>query len=523
MFLRNYIFLPILLLSILPLPAQYNRQKKIDSLEIVLFSLDKADTVHIVGLGKHILKNSISEGQKYTVLQKIAEAYFRANNITKSIEYSLKAKEVAEKNGEAERLAKAYGSLANLYTYLNLTEKARLYLDKAMQQIENMPNGDKMHHLKALSYLERGKLDFNNRDYKAANRHYRLSLEQFSHVKEISKISKYSYRRSLYNIGNSYYYLNQPDSAERYLERALKVKDFENPNLKYFICATLAEVHSLRGENLRAISILKTILDDPAFDITSLKMEIYLNLSKNYRAMGDQAHYAFYNEKHLLLRDTIESNTSEAIDTAFKAEQKDFSDSISSSRTYSQWLTAGLIALLMASALLLFYIYRNKKTEHSRYLSLSERLEQHTLYPIEKDTEGEPEAKSLYLVPAPVEEEILIGLMEFERAEAFRNPKLNISLLALSLETNHTYLSAVIKMHKGRNFNNYINALRIDYICRKIHTHPEYASYKISYLAEDCGFTSHSSFSTIFKKVTGISPSVFLTKEAEYHKKLPNK
>jgi AraC-like DNA-binding protein len=34
--------------------------------------------------------------------------------------------------------------------------------------------------------------------------------------------------------------------------------------------------------------------------------------------------------------------------------------------------------------------------------------------------------------------------------------------------------------------------------------------YKISYLAEKCGFSSHSSFATVFKSIAGITPVTFI-------------
>ncbi|PKP14894.1 MAG: hypothetical protein CVU07_12545 [Bacteroidetes bacterium HGW-Bacteroidetes-23] len=39
---------------------------------------------------------------------------------------------------------------------------------------------------------------------------------------------------------------------------------------------------------------------------------------------------------------------------------------------------------------------------------------------------------------------------------------------------------------------------------------PNYIHYKISYLAEKCGFSSHSSFATVFKAITGITPATFI-------------
>ena len=67
-----------------------------------------------------------------------------------------------------------------------------------------------------------------------------------------------------------------------------------------------------------------------------------------------------------------------------------------------------------------------------------------------------------------------------------------------------------IFFHKGKNFNVYINELRINYIVSKLKTNPMYLNYKVSYLADECGFSSHSSFSTVFKNCTGIKPNVFI-------------
>lgn len=510
----KHFFLAFLML---PIVAQSQTQKRLDQLEAELFAFEMTDTTHIVGIGMRIVNHSTSDYQKFKVLQKIAETYFRANNVNKSIDYSFKAKEIAEKIGDPEKMAQAYGSIANQYSYLNLTDKARPYLNQAIRQIDKLPMDDKKHRLKALSFLELGNLDFNNKNYAGANQNYKQSLAEFERIKDLKNRNTYNFRRSLYNIGNSYYYLNAPDSVENYLQQALAIQDTESPNLKYFIYSTLAEVYTLRGQNRRAIDTLKSVLKDRDFDIHSLKMEIYLNLSRNYEKIGDKANYKLYNEKHLAMRDTVEGHALKAIGTAFKVEQQDFSESILESKQYNRWLVLGILIVVAASVSVIVYLNRKKKSEHAKYLSVIERLQSQMELTVEKEPEDEPETKANYSVPAAVEEEILVGLKNFEDEEKFRNPKLNVSMLALELQTNPAYLSAVIKAHKDKNFNNYINELRIRYICRKIHDHREYAQYKISYLAEDCGFISHSAFSTIFKKVTGISPSVFLTEEEKRH------
>ncbi len=505
--------------------AQELPQKKLDSLESVLFSLENTDTTRIVQTGMAILKGSSSQQRQFRVLEKISETYFRINNLNKSIAYSFRAKEAAEKSGSPELMAQAYGSIANQYSYLNLSEKSRPYLNRAIAQIEKMPAGDKKYQLKALSFLELGKLDFNNDNYAGANKNFKQSLVQFDRIKGMDKTSNYHYRRSLYNIGNSYYYLKQPDSAEAYLNRALAIKDRQSPDLKYFIYSTLAEVYTLRGSHSQAIDTLQAVLHDKDFNINPLKAEIYLNLSRNYQRIGDKANYTLYNEKHLSLRDTVEGNERKAINTAFTAEQKGFSDSVLESKQHVRWLIYCVLLVVLASIGLIFYLNRKKKREHAIYLSVIEKLkgqietaqQTENTQPV-REPQQMPSVKANASIPETVASDILAGLQKFEQEERFRNPKLTIAMLAVELDTNPAYVSAVIKMHKDKNFNAYINELRIGYICRKIHTHREYVNYKISYLAEDCGFASHSIFSTIFKKVTGISPSVFLEEEEKYHR-----
>lgn len=512
---KKYILFATVLLSIQLATSQEVSQHKLDSLDVVLFSLDKKDTTRIAELGNYILENTSSDQQKYKIFQKLSESYFRTNNIDKSIAFLFKTKEIAEKVGDPVLLAQAYGSIANQYSYLNLNEKAHLYLNQAIEQIDKLPEGNNKHRLKAMSSLELGNLDFNDDNFLEANKNYRKSLEEFNQIEKLDKNNIYNYRRSLYNIGNTYYYLKAPDSAETYLKRALSVKDPQSPNLKYYIYSTLAEVYTFRGNNKQSIDTLNAIINDSNFNIPSLKSEIYLNLSKNYKALGDDSHYALYNEKHLALLEEQRGEDRKAISTAFNVEQKDFIASISQSRKRNQWLVICIIIIVLLSVGSIVYLNKRKKKERTIYKSIINRLENEAGSTPKSDVINDIETDSGHRISSSVEREILDKLMKFEDSEKFRNPKLTITTLAVQLKTNPTYLSTVIKTHANKNFNTYINELRIGYICEKIHLHPEYLNYKISYLAEDCGFASHSTFSTIFKSVTGISPSVFLREEGK--------
>lgn len=108
----------------------------------------------------------------------------------------------------------------------------------------------------------------------------------------------------------------------------------------------------------------------------------------------------------------------------------------------------------------------------------------------------------------------------FEKSEDFLKKDISVSYLSNQFDTNPKYLSQVIQKHKGLNFNNYINELRINYIADLLKNNPEYRQYKISYLAAITGFSSHSKFASIFKKIKRVSPSEFVNKLEKEEAKL---
>lgn len=105
---------------------------------------------------------------------------------------------------------------------------------------------------------------------------------------------------------------------------------------------------------------------------------------------------------------------------------------------------------------------------------------------------------------------LLKKLEDFEKTEDFIKPDISLQNLAKKLETNTKYLSETINTNKQKNFNAYINELRINYIINKLREKPIYRSYKIKYLAEESGFSTHSGFAAVFKSVTGMSPANYI-------------
>lgn len=121
-----------------------------------------------------------------------------------------------------------------------------------------------------------------------------------------------------------------------------------------------------------------------------------------------------------------------------------------------------------------------------------------------------PKTDNSVIMNAETEKKLLLKLQEFEESNLFTENTISLSTLSTYCETNSKYLSYVINTYKKKDFNNYINELRVNYIIEKLKKVPLYRKYKIAVLAEEDGFSSQNKFSSVFKKVTIISPSVFV-------------
>ena len=96
--------------------------------------------------------------------------------------------------------------------------------------------------------------------------------------------------------------------------------------------------------------------------------------------------------------------------------------------------------------------------------------------------------------------------------QLFLRQGIRISEIASMLDTNRTYVSRLVNNTYNMSFSDYINTLRIDYAEQYL-LHNKNA--KQSDIAAACGFPNASSFNNIFKKITGVTPKIWLAKNTK--------
>lgn len=85
---------------------------------------------------------------------------------------------------------------------------------------------------------------------------------------------------------------------------------------------------------------------------------------------------------------------------------------------------------------------------------------------------------------------------------------INLHSIAEKLDLSHGYLSKLINEHTEKNFNDYINELRVN-ASKKMLLDSTFNNYTIESIGLECGFKSKSNFYTAFKKFTNQTPNQY--------------
>lgn len=90
--------------------------------------------------------------------------------------------------------------------------------------------------------------------------------------------------------------------------------------------------------------------------------------------------------------------------------------------------------------------------------------------------------------------------------QAFLDSELSLRSLsdAVGISTHH--LSEVLNGEEGQNFYNFVNKFRVEYVCEYLNQHQE---TKLLDLGLKAGFSSKSTFNSVFKKQTGMTPTQY--------------
>jgi len=236
---------------------------------------------------------------------------------------------------------------------------------------------------------------------------------------------------------------------------------------------------------------------------------VYETFVDYYRSKGQESAELSYLKKLIVVdsrlahnREYLNSTITKKYDTPSLIAQKNkIIQKLSHNNEKNQNL---IIYISLATACIIaiaFFIYYKSKRLRRRFAILQEELK--------KDNVPISQPPKINTIDSS--SEILLEKLEkFERTGGYTSNDVTLFSLAKMLKSNQSYLSKTINDHKGKNFPNYINDLRVKYTVERLNNDRVFRNFRIKNIAEDVGFNTSESFSRAFEKVTGMKPSYYI-------------
>lgn len=300
------------------------------------------------------------------------------------------------------------------------------------------------------------------------------------------------------------------EEAEQVLTEAIGSLNDDHDFQKMVVHQRLGEIYFVQKQYPKAIEALdKSLALSDKLKNKVYKSQIVENLALNYMALEDSNNFYAFKKIGTTLAKEVETDEENAVNSVFNYSSANHQSKRDIAKNVYQRniiILGGLLSLLLLTGLWLRIRYQSRTQQYLDFIKYFEnRQKRHT----ESDFPKKDLPRSVN-IPKETEDALIEKLEQFENSVHFTKKDMSLAQLASQFDTNTKYLSEVINSHKDQNFNSYINQLRINYIVDKLNSNRKYLQYKISYLADESGFSSHSSFATVFKSVTGIPPTVFI-------------
>lgn len=502
--MKTFLYILIFLLSGNPFFAQ-------ESSEVSDLMVKAEENIYInpdesIRIATQILKNANDYNQVFQTNLILSKSYFAKGELEEAIGYFFEGKKhLKSLNDESMQLSfLVFGT--TLFRTIGFYEITKILKNEGEQLLESDTNEQQALQVNIQKrWLELDSIK------KSAD--LKLLLAQFNNLPEDQNIKLLTLKSQILNsLAKITLAEGNIDSSKIYFEKALKIQrtkhsgSLQEANILVDYSKSFYEL----GEYQTALDTLeKAINISKIFNNPFLDYAVYNQLLKYYFVLKDEEKYIESNLKVDYSLNLIKSNESAASNAIFNILQKNHNDNkeeLNKEFLSTKW-TFGTIAVLILVLGLFIKWFTAFKLNHTRdvinYLKLIR----------DSEKKEEPQVKGVVKnlsIPRETETLLLKKLEAFEKGNKFTSNEMSLAQMASLFETNTKYLSEVINKHKGKNFNLYINNLRVKYIVKKLKTEPNYLNYKVSYLAEESGFSSHSSFATVFKNITGISPNVFI-------------
>ena len=435
----------------------------------------------------------------------------------KAIEAYFKALTIAKNNANIDQEIIAYSGLISILPLIGKEDKAVDFSLYTLTLIQQSTFKNKENHVRLLTTIADAYLAIGDYD------------TMLTYVDLAIKLSeKLSFTEGLLDLyvkkGKIYHHKKQWNKAFEYLNKAIVILDKGEIAHDFFPMIktnyTLACCHYDLKEYKKAIPyLLKIISSLKEDDLEKLNViDTHYLLAKTYVKIGDTSKAIEQFTKVIELKDRTQHKKEITINAFHEQDSEELLTQIEGLRVQHKrdeklsiymlvWIVIILVAFFSVTI-----VYTKK--QQANKIKFKKLIEQITALEFEKDNtividKPKKHHKSIVIDDDTIEG-VIRRLDKLEMQEYFLNVNCNLRSLAKKVKTNATYLSHIIRSTKGKNFNDYINDLKIDYALKKLKNDKRFRSFSVKGIATELGYKSDYSFAKHFKIKTGLNPSYYI-------------
>jgi len=450
-------------------------------------------------------RNSSKEKANLNFL--LSKIYLVLGDYRNSAYYLFEASKYNENLSDVQK-ARIALQKASLLNKLFLYNQGNIYLLESKNSIKQLTNKKEIKEIEGSIFIEELEILLKQQDFKKAktaiNNLNSIDFESFKNEIKIRILLLKS--RYFLNIGA----INLSNKILNSLSNYSEIKDENNLFLKIDYLNEIAfnYFHNQKYEEAIATSKKSEYIAN-SFGNLYLSENINKTLVLSYLALNKDQDYKLINTNLLTIKTEITKKEEDAVNSIYNLVKNEYQANYQSNDSKLKNKLYFSLGVFIVVFLISFLIWYKKYLNYKRLIELINYLEITRKKETNNQNSIDLAIKKNY-IPLETEQMLLNKLKKFETSKKFTNKEISLAVLAGQFDTNTKYLSEVINKHYHINFNSYINNLRINFIVEKLKNEPNFCNYKISYLAEISGFSSHSSFATVFKTNTGISPITFI-------------
>ena len=351
-------------------------------------------------------------------------------------------------------------------------------------------------------------------------------------LKQIPKnfnIAEYNYNTLLYSGMVALDKKDAPTAIKCFNKQLLLFKQLSHEYARYIHLAhiNLAKAYSLQKNYKTALQELKKgEYISIQYETKDTKLEAYKLLYKTFAKIGDSKQSAIYQNKYILLKDSLLNYRliASVNEMEFENKMKDVTFHLKQLEHEKEMQRMVICLFMIIGCTIVVSLFavasKNKKLNQSNKALFQKNIE---LFQSEEKERMRRKALEEHFAEEKVERKYKSSTLSEERKEELLQKILSLmdndecifscdfsaNQLANQVGVNYKYISQVINELMQCSFSNLLNKYRIKEACKRIEDKEHYSGYTLEAIGNSVGFKSRSSFIAAFKQITGLTPLDF--------------